>query len=330
MSWLVSINKPWLHFVVLGMVFYQLQSIVFPEPKPVIGPLSEPRIAALEQQWRASTGRAPTQDQIMSYVAVELDRDMLLQRAIDLGLHLHDLIIYQRLVVNMDFLQLGQSKSESERFDQAIAMQMHLDDEVVKRRLIQLMEQRLVTEFPPAKPNSEQVQTAFLDSKDALRHPARYTIEHVFFAPERLSEVSDAVETITRENLDPQSARGLGSPFLQGYQFVSQSTDQLARNFGDSFVLDFEKALNVSGTTKAASGKWLGLVRSVYGVHYVWLSEFEPERDVEFAEVESQIRRDLAYAASKQALACAIAALRSEFDVRGVAQRYFNQGSRCE
>ena len=104
-SWFVRINKPWLHFVVLGVVFYQLQIALFPEPKVVIGPLSETRIATLKQQWLTSTGRQPSQDQVARYIAVELDRDMLLQRAIDLDLHLGDPIVYQRLILNMNFLQ---------------------------------------------------------------------------------------------------------------------------------------------------------------------------------------------------------------------------------
>ena len=128
MSWFARVHKPWLHFLVLGLVFYQLQSILFPEPKVVIGPLSEARIATLEQQWRASTGRKPSPEQIARYVAVELDRDMLLQRAIDLDFHLHDAIVFQRLVRNMGFIQLAENKTDPELFHQAITMRMHLAD----------------------------------------------------------------------------------------------------------------------------------------------------------------------------------------------------------
>ena len=126
MSWLVRVNKPWLHFIVLGVIFYQLQSALFPEPKLVIGPLSEARIAMLGKQWLTSTGRQPSTEQIAKYVAVELDRDMLLQRAIDLEFHLHDSIVFQRLVRNMKFIQLAKNKSDAELFHQAIEMRMHL------------------------------------------------------------------------------------------------------------------------------------------------------------------------------------------------------------
>ena len=163
MNGLVRLNKPWLHFIVLGVIFYQLQSALFPEPKTVIGPLSEARIGALKEQWLTSTGRQPSPAQMARFVAVELDRDMLIQRALDLDFHLYDSIVYQRLILNMKFIQLAEGKSDAELGDQAIEMRIHLDDEVVKRRLIQLMEQQLLANTPPIKPVSEKIEAAFIE-----------------------------------------------------------------------------------------------------------------------------------------------------------------------
>jgi len=330
-NWLVRLNKPWLHFVVLGVVFYQLQSALFPAPRLVIGPLSEVRIATLKKQWLTSTGRQPSPEQIAKYVAVELDRDMLLQRAIDLDFHLHDSIVYQRLVRNMKFIQLAENKSDAELFNQAIEMRMHLDDEVVKRRLIQRMEQQLLANAPPRKPSFKEIEAAFIKRKDELRHPPLYSIEHVFFAFERQQEVASVISTITRQDLDVQTARKLGSPFLQGYQFLRQTPGQLARNFGKNFVIGLQEALQKSETAaESGGGEWLGPIRSAYGLHYVWLSQFEPARNVELQEVEQQLRVDLEYAANKQALQCAIAAQRLEFDVRGREQKEPDNGVDCE
>ena len=30
MSWIATLNKPWLHFIVLGAVLFQVQSFLFP------------------------------------------------------------------------------------------------------------------------------------------------------------------------------------------------------------------------------------------------------------------------------------------------------------
>ena len=82
-------------------------------------------------------------------VAAELDRDMLFQRAIELDLHLYDTVVYQRLLRNMRFLQLGEGKTDQELYEEALSMRLHLGDEVVKRRLIQVMEQLMLAANPP-------------------------------------------------------------------------------------------------------------------------------------------------------------------------------------
>ena len=330
MNWFTAVNKPWLHFVVLGVIFYHLQTALFPAPKVVIGPLSDARIATLKQQWLTSTGRPPNPDQLARYIAVELDRDMLLQRAIDLGFHLRDSIIYQRLILNMRFLQLADGKSDGALFDQAIAMRMHLDDEVVKRRLIQMMEQRLLAKAPAKEPDAQMIEAAFFERKEALRRPPRYSIEHVFFPAERQHEVAAAIDLIAAQDLDIQAARRLGAPFLQGHQFIGQTPDQLARNFGNHFIAGLEQAFAQSNLAASGNGGWLGPIPSAYGLHYVWLSKFEPARDAELQEVEQQLRADLQYTANKRALQCGIAAMRVEFDIRGKALKARDEEQACE
>jgi hypothetical protein len=148
---------------------------------------------------------------------------------------------------------------------------------------------------------------------------------------ERKQEVASVVATITRQNLDFQAARKLGSPFLQGHQFLRQTPGQLARNFGKNFVIDLQEALKKSEiATESDDGGWLGPIGSAYGLHYVWLSQFEPARDAELQEVERQLLVDLDYAANKQALQCAIAALRVNFDVRGREQKAPDDEAGCE
>ena len=313
MSRLTRLNKPWLHFIVLGVVFYLLQSALFPEPKPIVGPLSEARIETLKEQWRISTGREPTEEQLSGFIKVELDRDMLMQNALDLEFHLHDSIVYQRLIRNMKFLQIAEGSSDIELFGQALDMQLHLDDEVVKRRLIQMMEQRLLANYPPSPPTAEDVEAAFENKKAELRHPPLYSFEHIFFSADQATKMPSAIAKISEENLDIQAARKLGAPFLQGHRFLRQSPGQLTRNFGRHFA----EALVEVRDAKPAKLGWLGPISSAYGFHYIWLEDFEPARDAELHEVKQQLLIDHDYIAKKQALKCAIATLRSEYDVQG-------------
>ena len=264
MSVLARLNRPWLHFIVLGSLLYYLQGVLFPPPKPVIGPLAAERIEALREQWFASLRRLPTEAQVDRMIDSELDRDMLFQRAVSLDLHLYDTVVYQRLLRNMRFLQLAEGKSDQELYEQALEMRLHLGDEVVKRRLIQIMEQLLLAANPPAPVTEDMLVAEFERRKAELRRPPRYSIEHLYFNRDRESEMQAAIDNISRQGLDAQAVRELGSPFLPGYRFSRQSPDQLARHFGAAFVENLQAADPQPGT-------WRGPVRSTWPVR-------DPER----------------------------------------------------
>ena len=309
MRFIARLNRPWIHFIILGCLLFYLQGIFFPQPKPVIGPLNGARIEALQQQWFASTGRLPTPEQRARMVAAELDRDMLFQRAVELELYLYDTVVYQRLLRNMRFLQLGEGKTDQELYQEALEMRLHLGDEVVKRRLIQVMEQLLLAANPPQAVTEEQLAAEFDKRREDLRRPPRYSIEHLYFNREREAEVDSVIATIQQQNLTAGEARQMSSPFLPGYQFKQQTPDQLARHFGAAFVKNLQEA-------DPRPGEWRGPLRSTYGLHYVWVSEMEPDRDATLDEVRTQLLRDLESRAKATALHGGIAAMRENYEVK--------------
>jgi len=309
MKFLTRLNRPWLHFIVLGSLLFYLKGIYFPQPKPVVGPLSEARIEALQQQWLASLGRPPTSAQLASLVDAELDRDMLFQRAIDLQLHLYDTVVYQRLLLNMRFLQLGGDKTDEELYKKALDMRLHLSDEVIKRRLIQVMEQLLLAAHPPAAPTEEEILAEFTQRHDELRRPPRYSIEHMYFNREREAGAAAVIARINAEHLTPEQARELSSPFLPGYEFTAQTPEQLARNFGAEFVENLQQL-------GPQPGQWVGPVRSTYGLHYVWVSAVEPARDATLEEVRVQLLRDLESRAKDAALRDSLSTMRQHYEIR--------------
>jgi hypothetical protein len=309
MTLLSRLNRPWLHFIVLGCLLFYLQGRYLPAPKPVVGPLSAARMDALQQQWMASVGRPPDAEQLAFMVSAELDRDMLFQRALELELHLYDTVVYQRLLLNMRFLQMGEGKSDDELYQMALAMRLHMGDEVIKRRLIQVMEQLLLASNPPAAITEAELAAEFEQRREELRRPPRYSIEHIYFNREREAEAEAVIAKIQQDNLTPQQARQLSSPFLPGYQFTLQTPDQLARHFGTSFVENLQRL-------DPKAGHWVGPVRSTYGLHYVWLAALEPARDAQLDEVRVQLQRDLESRATEAALLESIAAMRQHYEIR--------------
>lgn len=309
MAFLSRLNRPWLHFIVLGVVLYKLQGVFFPEPKPVIGPLNEARLEALQQQWFSSVGRLPTAEQQQRIVEAELDRDMLFQRALALKLHALDTVVYQRLVRNMRFLQMAEGKTEAQMYEEALEMRLHLGDEVVKRRLIQVMEQLLLQANPPAPATEALLVEEFKRRGEELRRPPRYSIEHIYINREREGDVEEIIASIDKESLDPKAARRLSSPFLPGYEFKRQTPDQLARHFGAAFVRNLQ-------LEEPSEQQWIGPIRSTYGMHYVWVSGIEVARAAQFDEVRTQLTRDLESRARTQALQNAVKDLRKDYEVK--------------
>ena len=305
---MARINKPWLHFLVLGIVLYKLQGAMFPEPKTVIGPLEETRLEALQLQWFTRAGQQPSPSQKAKMITDELDRDLLFKRALELELHLYDQTVYKQLIRDMRFLGMAEDKTEDELFQQALAMRLHLGDEVVKRRLIQEMQRRLLFVNPAIMPTKAQVLAEFTARKNEFRLPARYSIEHIFFNLDRDAETNSAIATIEQQQLDAESAKRFSSPFMSGYKFYQQTPDQLVRLFGVEFVSTLINAEPVVGQP-------IGPIRSIYGMHYVWVTAIALGRDAQLEEVEPQVRRDLKAKASRLALKNAIAALRSKYEV---------------
>ena len=308
MGILARLNKPWLHFIVLGAALFYLQGMLFPTPKPVVGPLAEARLEALLQQWVSATGRMPTPAQQARMVAAELDRDMLFQRAIEMELYRYDTVVYQRLLRNMRFLGLDTGKTDEQLYQQALEMRLHLGDEVVKRRMIQVMEQLMLAAKPPLPVSEEALAAEFESRREELRRPPRYTIEHLYFNQERQAQMEQVISTIEQQQLSPQQAREMSSPFLPGYRFKRQSPEQLARHFGTEFVRNLQAADPQAGT-------WRGPIRSTYGQHYVWVDELEPARDATLEDVRAQLQRDLESRARVEALRESIAAMRENYEV---------------
>jgi hypothetical protein len=186
---------------------------------------------------------------------------------------------------------------------------LHLGDEVIKRRMIQVMEQLLLASNPPLEPSEAEIAAEFEQRREELRRAPRYSIEHIYFNREREAEAESVIAKIDAENLTPEEARELSSPFLPGYRFTRQTPDQLARHFGASFVENLVE-------TDPQAGHWVGPVRSTYGMHYVWVSEMEAARDATLDEVRLQLQRDLESRAKETALRDSISAMHQNYEIR--------------
>ena len=302
------INAKALRFLLLGFVFYTVMQLLFPEPKPLIGPLAQGRIDALVDEWQALMGRPMSDSERDSVLLAELDRDMLFAQALELELHLIDPVVEQRLIRNIDFLGLHSDQEDAKKRAAALAMRMHLGDEVIKRRLIQLAEEWLLLTYPPVSVTLQSVADYFEANKPIFWAPERYTLAHVFFPREREAEVRALEQAIIAESLTHEQALLRGAPFLPGYQFNQHTAEQLARQLGAGFVTNWLVAQPEPQT-------WSPPVTSTFGWHLVWLNELTPGRALRIDEVRSDIIATLERQRRADALEEAKQALRNDYEM---------------
>lgn len=302
------LRRPWLHFLVLGYILFLANEALNPKPLPMVGPLSQARQDVLLKQWFSTARRAPSATEENRLFESELDRDILFQEALKLGVHRYDNVVRQRLLRNMRFLRMADDRSEDELYKEALRMELHLGDEVIKRRLIQVMEQLLLASRGVPEPTEQELVARFESEREALRRPARYSIEQVYLPRERRDEVDGVLARIKEEAMTPAQAVELSSPFLPGYRFMAHSPAQLARQFGAAFVLNLEMQ-------EPEPGQWVGPIESTYGYHLVWVAAIEPARDAELDEVRQQLQRDLALENRRRTLAEATRDVRQGYEV---------------
>ena len=297
-----------LAFLVLGAIFYATSQVLFPEPKPVIGPLAESRVQALVDEWQGLMGRTMNESELKGLLVAELDRDMLFAKALELELHLIDPVIAQRLLRNVEFLGLYAEQSDAEKIQSALAMRMHLGDEVVKRRLIQLAEEWLLLSAPPKPLSDQDLLDYYQANQDQFWSPERYTFSHVFFPREREAEMHRLAAKLGTQIHEFDEALTYGAPFLPGYHFTRQTAEQLARQFGAGFVSHFL-------ALPPAVGQWQTPIASTFGWHLVWLQEEEGGRTLSFDEARNDIVATLQRERRTQALDDAKAALRQDYEI---------------
>jgi hypothetical protein len=243
------------------------------------------------------------------FIDTELRDELLFREALNRDLQYRDAAVEQRIIRNMRFLDTDTAASDRELIEQGYALRLHLTDEVIRRRLVQIMERLIVATRPNPAPTAEAMATRYQQALDSWREPARYSFSHVFLSTDRVAEMPALMAQINAENLSPDAARLLGAPFLSGYAFRRQSPEQMTRVFGAEFA-EQVSAIEVQ------AGAWIGPVLSVFGQHYVFIEAFEPSRTLELDEVSVRIERDLVREGEDQAVVDWVEEAMAGYEVR--------------
>jgi len=277
-------------FVFAGVVLFILNLWLFPEPKPQLGPPNPERVQLQAEALQQLQQTQLTDQQIERIRKRELREELLFVEAIERGVIDQDLVVQRRLIRNMRFMSPEREATDEELLSEAWELRLHLADEVVRRRTVQVMETLIVATQPPYTATEAELLTEYNNRISEFEEPERLGFAHVFLRPDAPDERAENLMSAVKERITPDEARSSSDVFLAGYRFRNVSFLDISRQFGDQFALELAEKLEGREITEET---WLGPITSIFGQHWVWVESRTPGRVKTLDEVSVDLSRDL-------------------------------------
>lgn len=194
-------------------------------------------------------------------------------------------------------------------FREAKAMGLDKDDASIQRRL-RLKFEVLVEDIAGlSTPTEADLQDYFVKNRDTFSMEPQLSFDQVYFnggeqtAAERAHELLAELQAAGPE-VNPAQ---YGDPTLLPAEIPLSSASSVKRQFGDSFVDQLQTL---------ATGKWLGPLQSVYGLHLVFVRQYIPGRFPDLSEVRSLVERKWTSQRREQVKEDAYRKLRDRYSVK--------------
>ena len=169
---------------------------------------------------------------------------------------------------------------------EAIAMGLDRDDPVIRRRLAQKVD-FLIDDVS----NLEQLDNAslseyFQNNLELFTSEPLYSFHHVYINPDKHHGkddfIKDLLNQLQSKAITSSDAKNYGDPFITGISFTRQSRSRINRVFGKGFA-------------EALSGlelkQWSGPVSSGYGLHLIFLEDYQAPLQAEFDDVLEEVKK---------------------------------------
>ena len=270
-------REPFFHFVALGLLIFLIRGVLddTPEQYRVTVGPDDVRRIATGYEWQF--GRPPT--------AGELDH--LVER------HIEEEILYR----------------------EGVAMGLDVDDEIVRRRVVQKLQFLQEDVALPAEPDEAALRAFHGRHAERYAEPARVTLRHLYFSPDKGGSAAAHARAagMAVALRDGPSGRPAAEPPAGGDAFpgrgryVALDAAGLSRTFGHSEL--------ATAVFELPPGAWHGPLRSGYGWHLVYVEQIDPGRERPLAEVREEVRVDFLDEQRTEMNAAALAAIKGKYVV---------------
>lgn len=168
---------------------------------------------------------------------------------------------------------------------EATALGLDKDDLIIQRRLQQKIDFIVNDNIEQIQP-TDSILTDFL-----AKHPDRFKVEQqftfrqVFLDPDKhgKSIEKDAVKILAALNKGYADFQKVGDITLLPPELSNVRATEVSNQFGDEFTLQL---------TKLPIGKWVGPVKSTYGLHLVQVSKHIDDGIPAFADIREAVSRE--------------------------------------
>jgi hypothetical protein len=172
-------------------------------------------------------------------------------------------------------------------FREGQALGLDRDDEIIRRRVKQKLEFMTEDVIDQAKPGDAVLQKYLDDHRDRFGAGPSFVFSQIYLDPSRHGDhlAADAEKLLARLNTgDGRLDYGADSDTLPvPNDFEATALPDVTAMFGTEFA---------TALPKQATGKWIGPIRSGYGLHLVLVRAVKQGRPPELAEMRDQVLRE--------------------------------------
>jgi hypothetical protein len=187
----------------------------------------------------------------------------------------------------------------------ALKLGLDKNDMIIRRRLRQKIEFTFEDTVPP--PQEAELRAYLAAHTDKFRSQPLISFRQVFVSLSRGGTAeTDAQRILTQLASATSGASNEGDTFLLGEGFNQTPLDRIAALFGNEFA---------HALARAPTGRWVGPLRSSYGLHLVLITETQRATLPPFEQVRAAVEREWFAERRAVALAAQYQALLADYDV---------------
>ncbi|MDY7093560.1 MAG: peptidylprolyl isomerase [Acidobacteriota bacterium] len=266
------LRAPLTHFLLIGLALFLFQELRSEEIPPLV--ISRERLGQLAAEWSSHSGAAPNAEEAEQLVEQAIEDELLMEVALDHGLHREDPQVRRRLVRLGRFVSGAPEAAdadENELFEQALELGLHRRDALARQRLTDGARFLLTEEDPQPRPSDEELREYLQQERETFELPPRARVTQLLFPAENRRQAAEVLGRLQSDGIGPHAAElseeGPWAPPPPPRRPGPLSREDLQRRFGDAFA---ELAFS------AETGSWAGPVSSPWGEHLLWVEERLP------------------------------------------------------